>query len=137
MVKNKILAAIIIMLIIIELILCSYILYKELSPNKTCSSGESCNDVQESVYGNVIGIKWPYIGLVSFAILLIFFFANIKLFKIAAVIGGCISLYLVFIQLFIIKEICINCMEVHIVMFLILILSFFYKKNNVPPHSKE
>ena len=125
---KKILGFIIIGLIILEIILCGYIIYKESQPNKTCISGESCSEVQESTYGKVLGIEWSYIGLGAFILLLIFYYLNKMIFRIGTYIGSAVSLYLTSIQFFILKNMCVNCMEVHTIMFIILVLSFFYLK---------
>ncbi|VVB77648.1 Vitamin K epoxide reductase family protein [uncultured archaeon] len=124
---NKVLGLIIIALIILEIILCGYILNKESKPKNSCILGESCSEVQESAYGKVFGTPWAYIGIAAFFLLLVSYFINNKIFRIATCLGSIVSFYLIFIQLFVIKNICINCMEVHAVMFLILILSFIRK----------
>ncbi|MFA5857180.1 MAG: vitamin K epoxide reductase family protein [Candidatus Pacearchaeota archaeon] len=124
--KEKIIGKILISLIIIEIIFSLYLLYVGVT-NETqiCVKGESCSEVQNSSYGELFGIQLPYYSLVCFVALILIYFWNKKLFLIGTLLGGLFAIYLIFVQLFVLKKICTTCMMVDIIMLLITTLSCF------------
>ncbi len=119
----------IILLIVLEITMSIYLIVESSKPKVTnvCTLGGSCNSVQTSPYGKIFGIKLPYLSLVAFIILLALFFISKKLFLAGAIAGGLFSLYLIIVQLLILKQICPNCMIVDTTMIIIAVLSFFVK----------
>ena len=111
-----------------------YFIYQDQvkSENEFCVIGEDCEYVQQSTYGELFEIKIIYYSLVAFVGLLILFFINEKIYLLASIVGVVFSIYLIGVQLFVLKQICINCMIVDVSMIIILILSLFlfYNKNN-------
>lgn len=128
MIKKKVVSLIIIVLIILEIAMSSYLIYKDATSSNVCFIGSDCNQVQNSQYGQIFGIKLPYYGVLAFFILLIVYFINTKFFKILTSVGAIISLILIFIQFFILKKICINCMFVDIAMIIIFLASIIQKR---------
>jgi len=122
--KKIIIGSIIILLILIQISLCGWLIYKDLKGStNVCVIGETCSLVQDSIYGQVFGIKLPFYAIFAFTILLIIYFVNSKLFVAATSIGIITSAYLTIVQFFILKEICSTCMIVHVIMLLIFIMS--------------
>ena len=124
---KNILNYIIIFLLIFEILLSLYLITKDLNKKQDqniCIIGKGCDIVQQSVYGQVFGIKLPFLAIFAFIILLILYFYNKKIFYFGIFLGTLFSLYLITVQLFILKHICSNCMIVDIIMILIFI---FYR----------
>ena len=121
---------------IAEIAMAGFLVYKDMNPTKTnlniCIKGGSCESVQNSVYGSIFGIKLPVYGLIAFIILLGLYFLNKKLHLLTALIGMGISLTLISIQVFVLKQICSNCMIVDFTMITIFLISlvnyFIFKK---------
>jgi len=132
---SRILNIAIICLIILEIILSGLLAHHNLQGRNLCIVGESCDFVQNSSYGQIFGIKLPYIAIFAFAGLLIIFYAKPKLFFAAASIGLLVSLSLITIQVFILKQTCSSCILVDIAMILIFCISlvkFFYERKHKP-----
>lgn len=120
---NKTINILIISLIILELIFSVYLIYEEKTKvSNICIIGTSCESVRESSYGEIFGIKLFYISIVAFLILLLTYIYNKKIFLIECLIGSIFSLYLIFVQLFVLKQICSSCMIIDLIMIVILIL---------------
>lgn len=128
--SKKVLTGVILLLVLIEIVFSGYLIYKDMQKSDSCVLGSSCSSVESSSYSEIFGIKLFYIALVGFILLLISHFYSDKLFILGSAIGSLFSLYLVYVQLFILKTICFNCMTVHTIMILILIFSLvnFFKK---------
>jgi uncharacterized membrane protein len=131
--KNiKILGIVLIALILFEIVFSGFMSYKDLKkkPN-VCILGSSCDSVQNSSYGQIFGIKLPFIAIFAFILLLAVYFISPKLFLIGSSFGALGSAYLISIQFFVLKEICTNCMIIDAAMLLIFflsILNFRYRK---------
>ncbi len=117
---------IIIALILFEIGMCSYLIYKDLkgTPN-VCMIGHSCDSVQSSIYGSIFGIKLSYIAVFAFISLLLSFLFYKPIFAIGTYLGAAAAVVLIAIQLFVLKEICSNCMIIDGTMILILLASLF------------
>jgi uncharacterized membrane protein len=128
--SKKILFIILIVLMVFEILISSYLIYEDKTKPvaSVCIMGSSCESVQTSVYGKIFGIKLPYYALGAFSLLLLLFFISKKLYYAGTITGSLCSLYLIVIQLFVLKQICSTCMLIDITMFSILVLSFFYFK---------
>ena len=114
------------MLIVIEILFSGWLVYKNLTTADVCITGDSCNGVQNSDFGEIFGIKLSYLGLFAFITLLITYFVHKKVFLIATSIGSAVSVYLMVVQLFVLKEVCVNCIIIDGIMILIGIVSVVY-----------
>lgn len=123
--RNKLLSGAIIFFIAFQIVFVGYMAYLDLN-SKTqnfCILGKSCEQVQDTKYGQILGIKLPFIAFFAFIALLICYLFSYKLFALGNFIGLIISLTLIYIQTFVIKMYCINCLIVDVTMFLIFFLS--------------
>jgi uncharacterized membrane protein len=129
--KRFILNFAIIALILLEIIVCASLAYKNTQGKNMCIAASGCDAVQESAYGKVFGIKLPFLGIFAFLILLGAFFINKNLFFAFSILGGGISVYLISVQIFILKEICSSCMLIDSSMLAITLLAVvrFFMKN--------
>jgi len=92
----------------------------------------TCDIVSSSSYSSTLGIKNSYWGIAVFALLSILTLWHIlephhhknKLIRTGVVIGSIISMYFIFLQVFIIRAFCSYCLIVDISMILALILLF-------------
>lgn len=66
-----------------------------------------CGKVLQSSYANIFGIPLPFLGVMYFIFLLVIF--KTKYFKYMTIFGLLFSLYLFFIQIYILHAICIYC----------------------------
>lgn len=94
----------------------------------------SCEKVNQSDYSVVLGIPWAVIGLVGFVA--VFALAYLRLYYpdkdtknrfiplllVFSVIGTAFIIYLNYLELFVINEICLLCAASHTIMVVILIL---------------
>ena len=123
--------ALLLALIIFEIAFVGYLLYVSPGNGETdvCIIGEgsSCQNVQNSVYGSIAGMKVSQIGLVSFIILLIvfIFWKDKKIFLICTLLGALTALYFIIIQLFVLKTICSECMVIDLIAILIFLIALF------------
>lgn len=136
MTKKKVFLRIIFFLIILEIFFTAFLVFIPSSNSALCIFGSSCEDVQNSPYSHIFGIKLSQIGLVSFIFLLGLFFlasTNIKhefWFLLASFLGALFALYFLFIQFFILNQICSNCLIIDFMAILIAILSVYTFKFN-------
>ena len=119
MTYKKIIAA----LIIFEIIFSAWLIYEDSKKQNVCFIGKTCDIVQSSDYGQIFGIKLPYLAIFAFTGLLILLYAKENWFMIATAIGALVSVYLIIVQLFILKQICTNCTIVDVTMLVIFGLS--------------
>src|SRR3989344_9271480 len=103
-----------------------------------CSIISGCEKVTTSPYAEVFGIPLALFGAVYYFALLVLIIAHFDLknaiiLKIAALItpiGFLASLYFVYLQVFIIKAICLYCMISAATSTILFILGMFYLKKN-------
>lgn len=116
-------------LIVANLLLSVYLVYEQNKNEGICLIGSTCNAVWSSPYAHVLGIPLPWFGVFAFAIVLMFSLfrsRNIWLerFYILSVgAGGLIALYLIIVQLFVLKLICSTCMVIDSIAIIIAILA--------------
>lgn len=87
---------------------------------------ESCNAVQNSIYGSFLGVKVSYVGFVAFVVLGALYLGgrphwryrenSFELFLFAAALGSLFSLYLLIVQIFILGSICSTCVVIDVCM---------------------
>jgi uncharacterized membrane protein len=131
----KFLSVMIILLILLEIALCSWIILKSKNNEKVCIIGSSCEQVQDTQYGKILGVKLSILGLGAFIILLASLFINKKVFFWFSITGSFFAIYFILVQFFIIKQICSSCMLIDGLMILIGFLSYL-TKNNKKDYSK-
>ncbi len=126
--EKKILFWIILLLLVLEVAINSYLVYQDMTKSNSgvCVIGNACESVQDSSYGKILGIKLAYYGLVGFVLLLALFFINKKLFLAGAIFGTLASLYFISLQLFVLHQLCSVCMVIDISMLIILICSVYW-----------
>jgi len=105
-----------------------------------CKAGSDCDSVQNSIYGNLFGIKLAWFGVICFSILLVLFLIvriNKKLywmFFAASLIGAVFAVYFISLQVFILEKFCRDCIiidSVMLLMFLIVIFEFVDFKKEI------
>jgi|SRR3989344_2705052 len=124
MVNRKISVAITILLITL-ISLTSFFAYKSSTSDGFClipenSDSFSCSAVQNSEYSKLFGIKLYDFGKVCFSVLLIIYAISkmktknkkifSQLFVAATTIGAAFALYFLYIQAFILRTFCSNCL---------------------------
>ena len=129
---KKILSVVLIILILFEVVMSGYMVYEDQkkSNSDVCFVGSDCGSVQSSSYGSLFGIQLPYYAIVAFLALLLSFLFMKKVYYIGVLVGTLISIFLISVQLFVLKMVCSNCMIVDSAMILILLVSLFYYRSN-------
>lgn len=118
-------------LILVELILSAYVAYTSATGADFCLSGSSCTAVQNSPYGQFLGIKVSIWGALAFLVLLATYlwsrghYPRYRWYFSATLIGTLVSLVFIGIQLFILKQVCSSCMVVDTLMLLVAALSTY------------
>jgi uncharacterized membrane protein len=110
-----------------------------------CGGSHGCDTVKDSVYASILGVSLPIIGLLSYSLLLLLIIAQnqdtlknrswspyialtIFGFSLAGVLY---SVYLTYLELFVIYAICRWCVASAIIIITIFLLSIFnLRKNN-------
>lgn len=129
-------------LIFINLMLSIYLVYSESKNYSYCIIGDTCDLVQNTQYGYVLGIPVAWIGLIAFTILLLLFYLKdshkyIKIiYFISITIGALYAIYLIFIQSFILNKFCGICMIIDLIMIIIAVLSFWELRQSLPIHKR-
>ena len=124
---------IIILLSLLELANAGYLEYSHRKDKRLmCPLGEDCNTVANSKWSELFGIRNSTLGILYYAALIIAmlvalaapaFSAQILFFsKIAAAVALLISIFLTFIQIFVIKNYCSYCIMSAVINLLIFIV---------------
>ena len=113
----------------------SYILYsKKTSTPLICPAKQGCNEVVNSKYGKMFGFENTYIGIVFYLVIIMYGaseFFNRNLFKQdiiyhslvgASILSVLFSIYLTFVQAFVLKKWCYYCLASALMSILILII---------------
>jgi uncharacterized membrane protein len=123
-------------LIVANIVIASALICSEWLGKDICVSGFNCEKVLGSQYANLLGIPLSVFGAVAFlALLILYIFAykrkiNYKYFVYAAALGALFALYFLYLQFFVIKSICSNCLFTDAVAIIIFGLSIKeYLKN--------
>ena len=130
-------------LILFNLLFC---LILALQKNSFCLIGDSCNDIQNSSYGAIFGIPVIWIGVIAFTILFVLFLLarydkdSYWIFFTATILGAIGAIYFLFIQFFILKQICTSCLITDflaIIMLVIVIFEFLDFKKEIKTLEKK
>jgi uncharacterized membrane protein len=100
------------------LLVSGYLLERYISGGRiACGSDLGCDLVRKSAYSHLFGVPLPFYGLVYYLIILgLSFFKTIKPFKhlnlmllFFSLIGLLVSLYLFYLEIFVIRAVCFWC----------------------------
>ncbi len=123
------LEVVIAVLIFFEIIFSLASFYETKKNEVFCIEGGSCNDVVNSQYGTIFGIKVALFGVLAFAFLFVFFALRKhhhlldKMFLAGSMMGSLFASYFLYLQFFVLHKICTNCLFVDGTMLVILALS--------------
>lgn len=121
-------------LIIANLILSASLVYYDYKGSAFCISGKSCEEVQNSPYGTLLGIKLSWLGVIAFTTLFALFYLSqtnkvqYNLYLCVSLIGAILSVYFLYLQFIVLNKICSTCLVVDGATIIIFILSLFNKK---------
>jgi len=100
-------------------------------------ANNGCQKVLEGNYSQFLGLPIPLLGSIFFLTLLFFIFYFIRfqklidLLKSLIIIGFIFSVYLLYLQAFVVKSWCIFCLFSAFICFSIFILMFFLKRGKI------
>jgi uncharacterized membrane protein len=116
-----------ILLLIFSLIGLSFSLFLYLNkPDSSFCTFGGCNSVLTSKFSKTLGIDNSILGIFYFLIVGILSYLNKEKFlKILSTVGAIFALYLIFVMLFILKEICYYCLIVDLSAIIIFVFSFY------------
>ncbi len=121
-----------ILICILGILATSYLIYTRYSSNAICNINSyfSCSIVNESVYSTLFNIPLSILGLIYFIIILFLVKKsdkNIKYLKFAGFLTTPVliySLYLTYVEIAILKTVCLVCELTKILMLVIIISAF-------------
>lgn len=125
---------------VIGLVLAIYLTYLDYSGAEVtfCSEGSGCNEVRNSEYVNLLGVPVALWGVIGYLAIIGAALApltertkNLSLF-VLAIVGFTFSVYLTYLELFVIHAICPYCIGSAVVIALILIL--LVSRQPIVPH---
>ncbi|MEK6840276.1 MAG: vitamin K epoxide reductase family protein [Nanoarchaeota archaeon] len=105
-----------------------YIYYKKQKHQQlVCIIGSHCNTVIRSKYATLFGIDNTLLGMAYYAFLIFIFLITSPFFGLYFLVGGValVSLYLLYIQLVVLKEWCDYCLLAAFINLLLVVLLFF------------
>jgi uncharacterized membrane protein len=119
-----------ILLLIFSLIGFSFSLFLYLNkPDSSFCTFGGCNSVLTSKFSKTLGIDKSILGIFYFLLVGILAYLNKeKILKIVSILGALFALYLIFVMLFILKEICYYCLIVDLSAIIIFVLSYDFRK---------
>jgi len=119
-----------ILILIFSLIGFSFSLYLYLNRSDSSFCAFSgCNYVLTSEFSKTLGFDNSILGIFYFLIVGILNYLNKEKFlKILSIAGAIFALYLIFVMLFILKEICYYCLIVDLSAIIIFVLSYDFRK---------
>lgn len=138
--KSKYFKPAILILSVIGFLLSVYLTYLHYTEGQTafCSQDSGCDAVRQSAYSSILGIPVALLGAVGYALIFWFAFVSISrkvrwiLLYTISLAGFVFSLYLTYLELFVIKAICPYCVVSAIVMTIIFIMVALRKSEFYP-----
>jgi len=137
--SQKIAYWILIILIVANVFIASLSYIASKSDEAFCVIKSDCSAVQKSTYGELFGVKVSLLGAMAFIILLLLYSFALRyreiytLFVLANVLGTIFSLRFIYLQVYVLKQICSSCMFIDGFMVLIMVVSWYeffkYKKD--------
>lgn len=136
--SHKSLKAFLLILLLGLLIFTAYTAYEEAKNGGVCmvvANGVSdCNSVQNSEYNSIFGIKLLHLGTIAFTALILLYLATLyehthrntahTIFVWVSLLGSAMALYLIFLQVAVLKALCSFCIIVDVTMLLITLLGY-------------
>ncbi len=127
--KGSYLKPVILALTALGIILSLYLTYIHFTESQAafCAAGTDCDTVRQSGFSTIIGVPVAALGVAGYSVLLVVFLINMKkrtkwlLLYILALAGFVFSAYLTYIELFVIKAICMYCIFSAVLMTIIFI----------------
>jgi len=120
------------MLILANIILSGYTYFSGVYGNDfLCITGKACENVQNSIFGDIFGIKVSLFGFLAFIVLFIAYYMvkkenlRYEIFAFMSLVGAGFALYFISLQVFVLKELCSDCFSVDVIMIIIFIASLF------------
>ena len=105
-----------------------YLTYAKLTATPLICLDKGCGIVQNSKYSEIFGIPVALLGVLYYFAMFIFVFKDMeKLAKLSAITGIIFSVYLTYLELFVIDAICTWCVISFFIVILITILLFLKK----------
>ena len=97
-----------------------------------CSSLDDCNVVRGSEYSILMGVELEKIGLLGFSLLAISYIFSTKTLDYRltlglSFLGALFAIYLIYVQLFLVGNICYNCMLIDFLAIVLFVLLFIEK----------
>jgi uncharacterized membrane protein len=134
--------AVIIVLSLIGIIVAIYLtyLYYNRAETSFCVTGSSCDIVRLSAYSSIVGIPVSLIGVVGFFLLFIIAVSNTSnrtkwlTLYFVSLPGLVFSVYLTYVEIFVLKAICSFCLLSAIVIAAIFVVVLFKKPLNIRPN---
>tara|TARA_Y100000310_G_C20590994_1_gene767966 strand:- start:372 stop:788 length:417 start_codon:yes stop_codon:yes gene_type:complete len=119
---------IILLLVAISLFLSAQMVIQSNEDNFFCVDETSCNQVQNSIYGEIMGFKVNKLGTIGFTLLFVAFLIEYKHKKKTlslglSTLGALFALYFLYIQFFVLKTLCSQCLIIDFSMLLIFYLA--------------
>jgi uncharacterized membrane protein len=113
-------------------------LYFSNSPSAFCLEGSGCDTVRESPYSRILGIPVSLLGVIGYSLIFALALISISyqarwiLLYFLSLAGATFSLYLTYVELFVIKAICAYCLASAVIVSFILIMLFITKPKLSP-----
>ncbi|MFH1801848.1 MAG: vitamin K epoxide reductase family protein [archaeon] len=132
MAKNSRVEKLLLALILIEVVLTGILAYQDVvgSAGSFCVAGSEeagCSGVRDSVYGELFGMKLSFFGLISFLVLLVVFVYEKRIwegsFFVLSLVGAVFAAYFLYLQVFVLKQMCSTCAVVDGTAILIFLLA--------------
>lgn len=127
--KGSYLKPVILALSALGIMLSLYLTYMHFTESQAafCAAGSDCDTVRQSGFSTIMGIPVAAVGVAGYSVILIVFLSGMKkrtkwlLLYILALAGFVFSAYLTYIELFVIKAICMYCIFSAVLMTIIFI----------------
>ena len=127
--KGSYLKPVILALSALGIILSLYLTYIHFTESRAafCAAGTDCDAVRQSGFSTIMGIPVAAIGVAGYSVILVVFLMSIKnrtkwlLLYILALAGFIFSVYLTYLELFVIKAICMYCIFSAVLMTIIFV----------------
>jgi uncharacterized membrane protein len=98
-------------------------------PDSSFCTFSGCNTVLTSKFSKTLGINNSLLGVFYFLLVGALAYLNKEKFlKILSILGAIFALYLIFVMLFVLKEICYYCLIVDLSAIIIFVLSYDFRK---------
>jgi uncharacterized membrane protein len=127
--KGNYLKPIILALSALGVVLSLYLTYIHFSESRAafCAAGTDCDMVRQSGFSTIMGVPVAALGVAGYSVILIVFLTSMKkrtkwlLLYILALAGFVFSAYLTYLELFVIKAVCMYCIVSAVLMTIIFI----------------